>query len=263
VVKDRGQPPKRWKWEIYRAGRSSAVELSETFFTTMTAAHKAGKEALARLFKKFEDPDFGYTGSRACHRNWKVEVRGCAWLRGARSLGQPVQRQPTPPAHGLCSTVVASVQRGAPTRPRPAHSRSGPLRHRGSRFAFCPSRDPRRQIVALQKYNLYVHRRRHEGFQIPRSFLCDGPRGAMRCSIPRILRWRVSRGHERRSRKFNNLHTWADRNSAANSCGQSLRHDWRSELPRTIKKKAPTSGLGGLGGRGRGLCSLGKSRQSR
>jgi hypothetical protein len=59
VVKDRGQPPKRWKWEIYRAGRSSAVEQSETFFTTMTAAHKAGKEALARLFKKFEDPDFG------------------------------------------------------------------------------------------------------------------------------------------------------------------------------------------------------------
>jgi hypothetical protein len=40
-----------------------------------------------------------------------------------------------------------------------------------------------------------------------------------------------------------------------------LRRDWRSELPRTTKKKAPTSGLGGLGGRGRGLCSLGKSRQ--
>jgi hypothetical protein len=58
VVKDRGQPPNRWKWEIYRAGRSSAVEQSATFFSTMTAAHKAGKEALVRLFKKFEDPNF-------------------------------------------------------------------------------------------------------------------------------------------------------------------------------------------------------------
>jgi hypothetical protein len=59
VVKSRGQPPNPWRWEIYRAGRSSAVEQSATFFPTMTAAHKAGKEALARLFKKFEDPNFG------------------------------------------------------------------------------------------------------------------------------------------------------------------------------------------------------------
>ena len=59
VVKDRGQPPNRWKWEIYRAARSSAVEQSATLFQTMSAAHKAGKEALARLFKKLENPDFG------------------------------------------------------------------------------------------------------------------------------------------------------------------------------------------------------------
>jgi hypothetical protein len=59
VVKGRGQPPNRWKWEIYRAGRSSAVEQSATFFPTMSAAHKAGKEALSRLLKKLEDPDFG------------------------------------------------------------------------------------------------------------------------------------------------------------------------------------------------------------
>jgi hypothetical protein len=47
VVKDRGQPPNRWKWEIYRAGRSSAVEQSATLFPTMSAAHRAGKEALS------------------------------------------------------------------------------------------------------------------------------------------------------------------------------------------------------------------------
>jgi hypothetical protein len=58
VVKDRGQPPNRWRWEIYRAGRSSAVEQSTVLFPTMTAARKGGKEALARLFKKFEAPDF-------------------------------------------------------------------------------------------------------------------------------------------------------------------------------------------------------------
>ena len=58
VVKSKGQPPKPWKWEIYRAGRSSAVEQSVIFFPTATAAHKAGKEALSRLFKKIENSDF-------------------------------------------------------------------------------------------------------------------------------------------------------------------------------------------------------------
>jgi hypothetical protein len=57
VVKSRGQPPKPWRWEIYRAGRSSAVEQSAIFFPTATAAHKAGKEALSQLFKKLEDPN--------------------------------------------------------------------------------------------------------------------------------------------------------------------------------------------------------------
>jgi hypothetical protein len=52
VVKSRGKPPNPWKWEIYRAGRLSAVEQSSVFFPTMAAASKAGKEALAQLFKK-------------------------------------------------------------------------------------------------------------------------------------------------------------------------------------------------------------------
>jgi len=58
VVKDRGQPPNRWRWEIYRAGRSSAVDQSAILFPTMTAAHRAGKKALLQLFKKLEDRDF-------------------------------------------------------------------------------------------------------------------------------------------------------------------------------------------------------------
>ena len=52
VVKSRRKPPNRWRWEIYRAGRSSAIAQSSEFFPTMAAANKAGKEALAELFKK-------------------------------------------------------------------------------------------------------------------------------------------------------------------------------------------------------------------
>jgi hypothetical protein len=57
VVKARREPPNRWRWEIYRAGRKSTVEQSQMFFPTMAAAHKAGKEALARLFAKLEIGD--------------------------------------------------------------------------------------------------------------------------------------------------------------------------------------------------------------
>jgi hypothetical protein len=49
VVKSRANPPKQWRWEIYRAGRSSPVDQSDVYFETMTMAHRAGREAL-RLF---------------------------------------------------------------------------------------------------------------------------------------------------------------------------------------------------------------------
>jgi hypothetical protein len=52
VVKSRGKLPNPWRWEIYRAGRSTAVAQSSLFFTTMTAAKTAGKQALADLFRK-------------------------------------------------------------------------------------------------------------------------------------------------------------------------------------------------------------------
>jgi hypothetical protein len=52
VVKYRAPPPKSWKWEIYRAGRPSAIEQSTVFFLTMTAASRAGKEALKQLLRK-------------------------------------------------------------------------------------------------------------------------------------------------------------------------------------------------------------------
>ena len=52
VVKNRAVPPNQWRWEIYRAGRSSAIGLSPNFFQTMAAASKAGKMALKQLIGK-------------------------------------------------------------------------------------------------------------------------------------------------------------------------------------------------------------------
>ena len=49
VVKNRAPPPNPWRWEIYRAGRSSAIGQSPIFFQTMVAASKAGKAALKQL----------------------------------------------------------------------------------------------------------------------------------------------------------------------------------------------------------------------
>jgi hypothetical protein len=52
VVKRRGNPPKPWRWEIYRAGRWGPLESSQIFFESMTEAAKEGKKALARLVAK-------------------------------------------------------------------------------------------------------------------------------------------------------------------------------------------------------------------
>jgi hypothetical protein len=55
VVKHRAPPPKPWRWEIYRAGRSSPIEQSEVYFESMTEAHRAGKKALGLLLSEFPD----------------------------------------------------------------------------------------------------------------------------------------------------------------------------------------------------------------
>jgi hypothetical protein len=46
VVKNRAQPPKPWRWEIYRAGQKSPVTRSTVHFETVTEANIAGKKAL-------------------------------------------------------------------------------------------------------------------------------------------------------------------------------------------------------------------------
>jgi hypothetical protein len=52
VVKRRAPPPNSWRWEIYRAGRQSAIEQSAVYFQTMAAASRAGKGALKQLLDK-------------------------------------------------------------------------------------------------------------------------------------------------------------------------------------------------------------------
>ena len=52
VVKNRAPPPNSWRWEIYRAGRSSPIEQSSVYFHTMVTANRAGKEALKQLLDK-------------------------------------------------------------------------------------------------------------------------------------------------------------------------------------------------------------------
>jgi hypothetical protein len=52
VVKLRGNPPKPWKWEIYRACRIGPLESSPVFFESAGVATKEGKKVLARLLAK-------------------------------------------------------------------------------------------------------------------------------------------------------------------------------------------------------------------
>ena len=55
VVKQRGRLPDPWKWEIYRAGRTSPINQSKGFFKTATEARQQGKKALQLFLSEFQD----------------------------------------------------------------------------------------------------------------------------------------------------------------------------------------------------------------
>jgi hypothetical protein len=48
AIKNKGRPPKSWRWEIYAAGKSEPVRRSQ-FFETMAEATRMGNTALAEL----------------------------------------------------------------------------------------------------------------------------------------------------------------------------------------------------------------------
>ena len=51
AIKNRGKPPKPWRWEIFVAGKNKPVLMSE-FFETMSKATRAGKAALTQFRDK-------------------------------------------------------------------------------------------------------------------------------------------------------------------------------------------------------------------
>jgi hypothetical protein len=48
AIKNKGRPPRPWRWEIYIAGKSKPVQQSE-FFSTMSEATREGKAALEQI----------------------------------------------------------------------------------------------------------------------------------------------------------------------------------------------------------------------
>jgi hypothetical protein len=52
AVRRNRKPSNSWRWEIYRAGKSIAVQRSQDDFQTMAEATRAGKAAL-RQFVNF------------------------------------------------------------------------------------------------------------------------------------------------------------------------------------------------------------------
>jgi hypothetical protein len=54
IVKRWRNSPLAWRWEIHRAGRSTAVEKSPNEFQTVAEANKEGRQALKQfLFKLY------------------------------------------------------------------------------------------------------------------------------------------------------------------------------------------------------------------
>jgi hypothetical protein len=52
AITNRGKLKNPWRWELYRAGKSTSIAVSWDSFPTMGAALQAGKQALAELFEK-------------------------------------------------------------------------------------------------------------------------------------------------------------------------------------------------------------------
>jgi hypothetical protein len=53
AIKNKGHPPKSWRWEIYAAGKSKPVRQSE-FFETMSEATRAGNRQNSGPAEQFD-----------------------------------------------------------------------------------------------------------------------------------------------------------------------------------------------------------------
>jgi hypothetical protein len=115
VVKRRGNPPKPWRWEIYRAGTNDPVERSAVFFESTAEALKEGKKALVHC--------------------WRTRWRDTGGLHTLTVVGQvlmaqlamPIRREPGGPG---CSHSASFDHRRRPKTLRTAMATA----------FFCPTR---------------------------------------------------------------------------------------------------------------------------
>ena len=118
VVKNRAPPPNSWRWEIYRAGRSSPLGLSPVLFRTMAAVNKAGKRHSSSYWPSSAFKH-GFETSR--HGFWKVCGMRVAWLSrggglvvpastGARASARPARYDLVePPEESSCRNVSTTT----------------------------------------------------------------------------------------------------------------------------------------------------------
>jgi hypothetical protein len=115
VVKLRGNPPKAWKWEIYRAGRWGPLESSPVFFESMAVAAKEGKKALARLLAKAKHAAYRPCDLLAAHANERNICHGQpqSYVHLRRDLrGDRNQRLKRPAPCKVCPVRQGSIPAG-------------------------------------------------------------------------------------------------------------------------------------------------------
>src|SRR5260370_39845977 len=75
VVKNRAPPPSSWKWEIYRAGRSSPVKQSSVYFHTVVTASRAGKRSSSYWISSLQAKQHGAFRHSICSQDGTDQAR--------------------------------------------------------------------------------------------------------------------------------------------------------------------------------------------
>ena len=125
VVKNRAPPPGSWKWEIYRAGRSSPIKQSSVYFHTMGDSQSGRKRSAQAAIGQAPCKPSRLSGlsprnvrveSASIHLNEPtlVGATGRSTVPGARSTSGscPARLQ----SHGGASAVAASIAKMDGTR---------------------------------------------------------------------------------------------------------------------------------------------------
>ncbi len=75
IVKQSAPRPRSWRWEIYRAGRTSPIERSKVLFDSVTEATRAGKVALSLLLSEYPKSSYPFfTGSERFDKHLPMSI---------------------------------------------------------------------------------------------------------------------------------------------------------------------------------------------